>query len=81
MINKTKHMSKDLSYLHDWVFHYNTYTNEWAAVPRETYNAYWSDRNAHGVIRSNELNTLLEMLHKTDGDISKISEHFNIEYE
>lgn len=74
-------MPTDLSYLHDWVFHFNTYTEEWAAVPREIYNQYWSDRNAKGVIRSNELNTLLEMLHKTKGDISKIEEHFNIEYE
>mgnify|MGYP006266406009 CR=1 FL=1 len=74
-------MSQDLSYLHDWVFHFNAYEQEWAAIQRDSYNQYWSDRNAKGVIRSNALDTLIEMLHKTKGDISKIDEHFNIEYE
>lgn len=86
MINRYKIMKEKLEsnymkYLHDWVFHFNSYAQEWAAIPREMYNTYWSDRDAKGIIRSNELNTLLEMLHKTDGDISKIEEHFNIEYE
>ena len=74
-------MSQDLDYLHDWVFHFNTYEQEWAAIPRDKYNEYWSDRDVEGIIRSNILDTLLEMLHKTKGDISKIGDHFNIEYE
>lgn len=61
--------SEDLSYyLHDWVFHFNTFSNTWAAIPRELYQAYWSDYNLKGVLRSTEINTLLSILYRTKGD-------------
>ena len=58
----------DQSYLEDWVFHYNSFNDQWAAVPRETYNEYWSNYKHPEVLRSKNLNTLLELLHKTKGD-------------
>jgi len=59
-------------YLYDWVFHYNPYSNQWAAIPRDLYNQYWDDYELEGVIRSSSYNTLLEILHKTEGnDIEK----------
>lgn len=60
--------SSDLSYLEDWVFHYNSFNNEWAAIPRGIYNGYWNDYRHPDVLRSKTLNTLLELLHKTKGD-------------
>ena len=58
---------KDLSYLEDWVFHFNSFRNEWNAIPRETYNEYWSKFDHPSVLRSVNLNTLLDLLHKTKG--------------
>jgi hypothetical protein len=57
---------------YNWVFHYNPYTKEWAAIPRESYNKYWSDYNTEGVIRSSQFTTLFEIIQKTEGvDIEK----------
>ena len=66
-------MSQDLSYLENWVFHYNSFSDLWAAIPRETYNEYWSDYNAP-VLRSKHLNTLLDLLHKSKGNTDIIED-------
>jgi len=70
-------MTQDLSYLQDWVFHFNSYTETWAAIPRETYNEYWNDYKNAGVIRSKNINTLLELLHKAKGSINAIEHIIN----
>lgn len=59
-------------YLQDWIFHYNVFTQKWAAIPRELYQQYWSDYNIEGVIRSSSLETLLSILHITKGDEGQI---------
>jgi hypothetical protein len=64
----------DMSYLYDWVFHYNNYTNQWAAVPRSLYNEYWDKYDLPGIIRSSKIETLLELLHKTKGDVDLLNE-------
>lgn len=57
---------------YNWVFHCNPYTKEWAAIPRELYNKYWSDYNTEGVIRSSKFTTLFEIIQKTEGvDVEK----------
>lgn len=58
----------DDAYLHDWVFHYNVFTACWAAIPRDLYQAYWSDYNHPGILRSSSKETLLAILHRTKGD-------------
>jgi len=65
------------SYLNDWVFNFNSYTEQWAAIPRETYNEYWNDYKNAGVLRSKNLNTLLELLHKAKGDTDVIEHIIN----
>lgn len=67
----------DQSYLHDWIFHYNAYTKKWAAIPRELYNAYWSNYELDGIIRSTCLATLHEIIQKTEGE--DIEKKLNIE--
>lgn len=62
------------SYLHDWVFHYNMFSDTWAAIPRELYQAYWSDFNLPGVLRSKDKDTLLSILHRTKGDPDAIEQ-------
>jgi hypothetical protein len=66
-----------LEYLNDWVFHFNAYTKNWAAIPRETYNEYWNDYKNAGVIRSKSINTLLELLHKSKGSVDAIEHIIN----
>jgi hypothetical protein len=62
----------DISFLSDWVFHYNSYSEMWAAVPRETYTEYWSNYNHPSILRSSSINTLMDLLYKTKGDASLI---------
>jgi hypothetical protein len=54
--------------MQDWVFHYNIFTEKWAAIPRELYQQYWSDSTIEGVVRSNKIETLISILHKTKGN-------------
>lgn len=61
-----------LAYLEDWVFHFNSFTNQWAAIPRDSYTEYWSDYKHSSVLRSKHLNTLFDLLHKTKGDVEMI---------
>lgn len=57
---------------YNWVFHFNPYTKQWAAIPRDLYNDYWSNYELEGVIRSSKFKTLLEIIQKTEGvDIEK----------
>jgi hypothetical protein len=65
------------SYLEDWVFHYNSLRDQWSAIPRETYNEYWNDFSNPKVLRSKELDTLLELLHKTKGNKDFIEKLLN----
>lgn len=66
------HASDTEQYMHDWVFHFNPYTNLWNAIPRDLYTKYWDDSQLEGVLRSKDINTLLYLLHRTKGDISEI---------
>ena len=63
--------------LYNWVFHCNPYTKQWAAIPRELYNDYWSNYELEGIIRSSKFSTLLEIIQKTDGE--DIEKKLNIE--
>jgi hypothetical protein len=62
---------------YNWVFHFNPYTNQWAAIPRELYNDYWSNYELEGIIRSSKFSTLLDIIQKTEGD--DIEKKLNIE--
>lgn len=66
---------KELFY--NWVFHFNPYTKQWVAIPRELYNDYWSNYELEGVIRSSKFSTLLEIVQKTEGE--DIEKKLNIE--
>ena len=51
-----------MAYLEDWVFHFNSFTNEWAAIPRGIYKEYWNDYRHPDVLRSKHLNVLLDLI-------------------
>ena len=46
----------------NWVFHFNPYTNQWAAIPRELYNDYWNNYELERVIKSNKF-SIKQILH------------------
>jgi hypothetical protein len=61
--------------LHNYVFHYNQYTNLWNAIPRDSYNQYWSNIKQKEVLSSKNLDTLLELINRISIDkdfLSKI---------
>ena len=87
IIFKLKHMPKletyqdiepgykhEQDYLNDWVFHFNPYANQWAAIPRDKYKEYWNNFKHHAVLRSKHLNTLIDLLHKSKGDMNIIED-------
>lgn len=63
-----------MEHLQNWVFHYNTYTSQWAAIPRELYNEYWSDLKLVGVLKSSKIETLISLINKVKGDAEKAKE-------
>ena len=62
------------SYMADWVFHYNPYNQLWNAIPRSIYQIYWSNIELTGVLRAKHLNVLLDLLHKSKGDVDMIKD-------
>ena len=63
-----------MDYLGDWIFHYNSFNDQWAAIPRNVYNEYWSNYKHSDVLRSKHLNVLLDLLHKSKGDAGVIED-------
>lgn len=64
----------EAAYMNDWLFHYNPYTKQWAAFPRESYQLYWSQYKHASILRSRHLNTLVDLLHKSKGDVNIIED-------
>jgi hypothetical protein len=54
--------------IHDYVFHFNEYTNLWNAIPRELINDYWNKPKVKGVISSSRIEVLTELINKVAAD-------------
>lgn len=54
--------------LYNWVFHYNPYTKNWNAIPRDHYLDYWDGTSQDKIIKSKSFSVLQEIILKTDGD-------------
>jgi len=62
--------------LYNWIFHYNPYTTLWETCKREHYTQLFSGGNDK--ITSSNINVLIEIVCKTDGDaelINKLTEN------
>jgi hypothetical protein len=55
-----------------WVFVYNEYTEYWQAARREDYNLLWNVISSDKVLKSKKIETLIEIIIKTEGNFSKI---------
>ena len=71
MTNKINDMTENL-HLYDWMFHYNPYTKKWAAIPKDLKNEYFTNYKHPRIIRSSSIDTLVELLIKTEGDPKKL---------
>lgn len=58
--------------LYDWVFNYNPYTDKWRAAKRDNYTDLFSKSLEDTVLSSSRIETLVELITKTDGDRVKI---------
>lgn len=58
--------------LYDYLLHYNSFDNNWNAIPRDKVNEYWNNRNTEGVLKSKDIKTLIELITKGEEFIKKI---------
>lgn len=57
-----------------WLFTFNEYTNSWRAAKREYANDLFSSFNSENVLKATDINILIELIIKTDGDKSRITQ-------
>lgn len=60
--------------LYKWVFVYNPYKQMWMTAKREHYQKLFSDINSHDVLASTDIDTLVQLIMKTNGDKVKLQE-------
>lgn len=59
--------------LYNWVINYNPYTKTWRGAKRENYEMLFSAINSPLVIKAKELDVLVDILRRTDGDTTKLN--------
>lgn len=57
----------------DWVFHFNPYSQMWNATKRENYNDLFNKAFSKNVITSSKIETLIDLINRTNGDIVKMN--------
>lgn len=58
---------------HGWLFHKNAYTNKWHAAKREDVHLLFNDIQNSKVLRSSSIDTLQELINRTNGDHKQIN--------
>lgn len=58
--------------LYDYIFHYNHFTNLWAAIPRDKYNEYWNNIESESILKSKSIETLIILINKGNEFINSI---------
>lgn len=66
----------DNSTLYNWVFNFNPFTQNWRACKREDYNKLFSEPESN-FLSAKDLNVLIELILKTNGNIDKINNLLN----
>lgn len=61
--------------IHNWIFNFNEYTQKWSAVTRDNYFDLFN--GCKDCLKSSNINTLIELINKTNGDDNKIKELLN----
>jgi len=55
-----------------WVYTYNPFEEIWKACKREHYLELFSNNNSKNVLKSNKIDTLVDIINKTNGDLTKL---------
>ena len=63
--------------LNGWVFTYNSLNKKWMATKREHYVDLFSRINNSTVIKSSSIDTLIELIIKTDGNQTRLKKLTN----
>lgn len=58
--------------LTNWIFTYNDFTSQWQATTRDNYELLFNDRTNSKVLRSKDLDSLIALIRKTEGNPAKI---------
>ena len=61
IVNKESNM-KNKQQLYDYVFHFNPFTENWSAIPRIKYIAYWNDDNHPEIIKNKDIDKLIKQI-------------------
>jgi hypothetical protein len=56
--------------LQHYIFHFDIYSQTWNAIPRDNYKDYWNTSTKPGSLRSDKLETLIEILDRMDRSIN-----------
>lgn len=63
--------NKNMEQLHGWLFTFNSYSQNWICCKREQYLDLFNKPETE-FLRSKEINTLIELIIKTEGNEEKI---------
>ena len=61
------------SHINNYVFHFNVHTQIWSAIPREHYKEYWNNHESPHILKSSQIETLIEILDRISR-VKKLSE-------
>ena len=67
----------DKKLLYDWVFHYNHYTKLWNAAKRDDRDSLFSNNADEKVLRSSNIDTLIEIICRTKGNKDQLNKLTN----
>lgn len=56
-----------MKHVHEWIFNYNEYIQQWQATRRENYKELFNDYINDCVLRSKDINTLIDIIERTGG--------------
>jgi len=63
--------------LQNWVFHFNPTTGLWSGFHRDDYLSYWNNYNDKRIIRSKDINVIVELIKRINGDVTMIDDFIN----
>lgn len=65
------------SFMYNWIFHFNPFTETWAAIHRDDYMKYWDKLDHPRCLKSKNISDLKELLYKTKGDLEEVEKLVN----
>lgn len=64
--------------LYDYVFHFNSYTQLWSAIPRDSLTNYWNGKVDERILSSKDIQTLFDLLARGQDFIDSVSKNSSL---